>query len=107
MKGAFPMFCIAQNKEALVTDNMNWHDGDLNWDAMFIKLLKNWEVGSLQLFLDILYSSKVNQGRRTDWFGPMLGEVYLQYRLIIVSLMRVLPCIFHGKESVRLRFFLK
>lgn len=80
MKGAFPMFCIAQNKEALVTDNMNWHDGDLNWDAMFIKLLKNWEVGSLQLFLDILYSSKVNQGEenRLVWTHARRGVFAVQ-----------------------------
>ena len=74
------MFCIAQNKEALVTDNMNWHDGVLNWDAMFIKLLKNWEVGSLQLFLDILYSSKVNQGEenRLVWTHARRGVFAVQ-----------------------------
>lgn len=78
---------------------MNWHDGVINWDAMFFKLLNNWEVGSLQLFLGILYSSKVKSRG-----GEQIG---LDHRLIIGTLMQVLPCIFHGKESVRLRFFLK
>lgn len=37
LKKAFPArFRITQNKEASVTDHMNWTNGVLHWDVLFI-----------------------------------------------------------------------
>ena len=50
-----PFRCIVRKLKRLL------HDVFFNWDILFTRLVNDWEVGSLQLFLGILYSIKVNR----------------------------------------------
>ena len=50
-----PFRCIVRQLKRLL------HDVFFNWDILFTRLVNDWEVGSLQLFLGILYSIKVNR----------------------------------------------
>ena len=49
------LFCIAQNKEALVADYMRWHFGVLVWDVLFTRAIHDW-VGD-GIFTNFSWSS--------------------------------------------------
>ena len=52
---------IARDKEAFVVDYVRWNNGAIHWDFLFTRPVHNLEVESLQSFLDLLYSNKINR----------------------------------------------
>ena len=70
-----PFRCIVGKLKRLL------HDVFFNWDILFTRLVNDWEVGSLQLFLGILYSIKVNRDEKTYCVGPLLGATIIEILL--------------------------
>jgi hypothetical protein len=52
------LFCIARIKEAFVVDYLSWNAGVLYWDILFTRSVNDWELGMLQSFLGLLYSTR-------------------------------------------------
>lgn len=55
------LFCIAQNKDALVADFLCWQNGVAHWDVCFTRSVHDWELVSLQDRLGLLYSRQVDR----------------------------------------------
>jgi len=66
-KVTFPeLFCLAKNKDALVTDLMVAHNDVVHWDINFIKLVHDWEVDSVSHLFNVLYSISIKMSRECD-----------------------------------------
>lgn len=66
LKEAFPeLFRISRDKETSIVGVMHFHDGMLNWDVQFTRLVQDWDLESLTAFMDLVYSRTVN-GERQD-----------------------------------------
>ena len=66
LKEAFPeLFRISRDKETSIVGVMHFHDGMLNWDVQFTRLVQDWDLESLTAFMDVVYSRTVN-GERQD-----------------------------------------
>uniref|UniRef100_A0A2N9I786 Reverse transcriptase domain-containing protein n=1 Tax=Fagus sylvatica TaxID=28930 RepID=A0A2N9I786_FAGSY len=60
LKEAYPeLFRITRNKEALVREHLQYHNGEVSWVMNFIRPIQDWEEESISSFLDVLYSSSV------------------------------------------------
>ena len=58
------LYCISRTKDSLVAEVMCWSARTIHWDVQFRLALQDWEQESLDLFMDMVYSS-------TMWgFGP-------------------------------------
>ena len=85
LKEAYPeLFRITRNKEALVREHLQYHNGEVSWVMNFIRPIQDWEEESISSFLDVLYSSSV-KGYRLDkvcWRGSqekgVSSEIILQ-----------------------------
>lgn len=45
-----PLFYIARDKEALVTNYLSWHNSVQHWEALFTRDPHGWEIGDLRYF---------------------------------------------------------
>lgn len=45
-----PLFYIARDKEAFVTNYLSWHNGVQHWEALFTRDPHGWEIGDLRYF---------------------------------------------------------
>lgn len=70
----------ARDKEALVADHMKLHNGSIHWELNFTWAGQEWELESLSLFLDLLYSIEMQD----------FGEDKLCWRPSIYCFPRVL-----------------
>ena len=58
LKHAFPdLYRIARNKDAAVGDLLQFQNGAVTWFIDFIRHVQNWEFESVNLLLELLYSS--------------------------------------------------
>lgn len=56
----FPkLYSISWQKESAVTDVISFSDGRLHWDVQVFRLVQDWELESLALFMDMIYSTSV------------------------------------------------
>lgn len=61
-EATFPKFIISHFKEVLVADNMHISNDCIRLNTNFIKLVHDWEVESINLFFDLLYSFRLRRG---------------------------------------------
>ena len=59
------LYCISRTKDFSVAEAM-WTDGRIHWDSKFRCPPQDWEQESFDLFMDMVYSSKV-RGLGPDW----------------------------------------
>ena len=68
LKVAFPeLYSITRTKESLVSEVMQFFDGQLHWDVQFCRPSQDWEKVSVDLFWDVLYSTNVQGVGATDF----------------------------------------
>jgi len=53
-------YSIARNKEALVSDYLDLSNSLIHWNPSFVRVAHNWELESLDSFLNLLYSSNTH-----------------------------------------------
>jgi hypothetical protein len=64
LKSYFPEFySLAHNKEALVLDYLDLSSPHIHWNPSFITATHDWELESIDSFLNLLYSVKTPFGR--------------------------------------------
>jgi hypothetical protein len=57
LKHAFPsLYRIARYKEAWVKDNFIWRNGAVEWNAIFVRSIQDWEMDVISTFFELLYS---------------------------------------------------
>ena len=57
-----PLFSIACTKEAWVGENVDITHGVIHWNAMFTRLVHDWEMKVVSQFFELLYSQQIRQG---------------------------------------------
>jgi len=70
LKQCFPtLFSIVRNKDAMVVDNSVVHNGVIQWNVPFTRLIQDWEMDMVFSFLDRLYSisARHGEGDRLVW----------------------------------------
>ena len=72
LKGAFPiLYNIANVKDATVATNMDLSSRTFQWNIIFIRLIHDWEVGTLASFYALLYSLRSRKKREDKlWWTP-------------------------------------
>ena len=61
LKRAFPeLFSIAADKDAAVADYMSVRNGKILWEVVFVRNPPDWEIDSLNSFLELIYSISLN-----------------------------------------------
>jgi hypothetical protein len=61
LKYSFSKFySIAHNEEALVLDNLDLFSSPIHWNPSFNRATHDWELESLDSFLNLLYSSNTH-----------------------------------------------
>ena len=89
-KESFPdLYRLAQNNEATVAEHLQVRDGSIHWELNSSQAIQDWKLESLSIFLDLLYSSKVD-GVGMDklcWRPSTHNEfkVRLYYRVLVPS----------------------
>ena len=87
MKDLFPtLYHIAQDKEALVSDYLNWHNEEMVWSVILIRDLQDWELADFTTFMETLYNIKIkrNAADQLQWdhTGTGLFEVCSFYHIL-------------------------
>ena len=82
-------FRLAWNNEATFAEHLQVKDGSVYWELNFSQAIQDWKLESLSIFLDLLYSSKVD-GVGVDklcWRPSTHNEfeVRLYYRVLAPS----------------------
>ena len=80
--------CIARDRNAYAAEHLCWHNGIAHWDVLFVKLLQDWELESMEVFsTPHLYSTMVgrNEEVKLVWLVACSGsfEVKLYYTVFI------------------------
>ena len=58
---SFPdLYRLARNNEATFVEHLQVRDGSVYWELNFSQAIQDWKLESLSIFLDFLYSSKVD-----------------------------------------------
>ena len=89
-KESFPyLYSLAQNNEATLVEHLQVRGGSVHWELNFSQAIQDWKLESLSIFLDLLYSSKVD-GVGVDglcWRSSTHNEfeVRLYYRVLAPS----------------------
>uniref|UniRef100_A0A2N9EX59 Reverse transcriptase domain-containing protein n=1 Tax=Fagus sylvatica TaxID=28930 RepID=A0A2N9EX59_FAGSY len=112
LKHAFPdLYSIARNKDAAVGDLLQFQNGGVTWLSDFIRHVQNWELESVNLLLELLYSSSA-KGYGEDrmcWRGGCKDgfQVKAYYRDILPPSGLTLPwkSIWRAKAPPRMAFF--
>jgi hypothetical protein len=86
MKNLFPtLYHIAQDKQALVSDYLNWHNEEMVWSVTLIRALQDWELANFTTFMENLYKIKLkrNDADQMLWDHTRSGlfEVRSFYRI--------------------------
>ena len=58
------LYCISRTKDSLAAEVMCWSARTIHWDVQFRLALQDWEQESIDLFMDMVYSSTMRG------FGP-------------------------------------
>ena len=53
------LYCISRTKDSSIADVLCWFGGRIHWDAKFRRSPQDWEQESVDLFMDMVYSSTV------------------------------------------------
>lgn len=64
LKDLFPtLYNIAQDKQALVSDYLTWHNEEMVWSVTPIRSLQDWEIviEDFTALMDILYHHKIKR----------------------------------------------
>jgi exonuclease III len=112
LKHAFPdLYSIARNKDAAVGDLLQFQNGGVTWLIDFIRHVQDWELESVNLLLELLYSSSA-KGYGEDrmcWRGGCQAgfQVKTYYRDILPPSGFTLPwkSIWRTKAPPRVAFF--
>ena len=78
LQEAFPeLYCISRTKDSSVAEVMCCSSGRIHWAAKFRRPPQDWEQESFDLFMDMVYSSKV-RGLGPDWvcWKPARSRVF-------------------------------
>uniref|UniRef100_A0A2N9EPE9 Reverse transcriptase zinc-binding domain-containing protein n=1 Tax=Fagus sylvatica TaxID=28930 RepID=A0A2N9EPE9_FAGSY len=55
------LYRIARHKDASVRDLMSYKSSTLQWDVCFVCRVQDWEVDTITVFMDLLYSVKIRR----------------------------------------------
>ena len=50
------LYRIAINKDVFVAEYLCWLNGIARWDVLFVRLIQDWELASLESYFALLYS---------------------------------------------------
>ena len=80
MKDIFPtLYHIAQDKQAVVSDYLDWHNEEMVWSVILIRALQDWELTDFTTCMETLYNIKIKRNvadqLRWDHTGSGLFEV--------------------------------
>ena len=86
-EGSFPtLYTIAQDKQALMSNYLTWHNEEMVWLVILLRVLQDWEVADFTAFMEILYNIKIkwNEANHLRWnhTGRGIFEVRSFYHLI-------------------------
>jgi hypothetical protein len=60
LKQCFPvLFSIVRNKDAIVVDNLVFHNGVIQWNVLFTRQIQDWEMEIVLSSFERLYSSSI------------------------------------------------
>ena len=87
MKDIFPtLYHIAQDKQAVVSDYLDWHNEEMVWSVILIRALQDWELADFTTFMETLYNIKMkrNDADQMRWKHTGSGrfEVRSFYHII-------------------------
>jgi hypothetical protein len=72
------LYLIARDKEALVSDYLDSFGTSIPLESEFHRAVQDWELESLDSFLNLLYSLKTHLGRWIECCGPQLAIMALK-----------------------------
>lgn len=92
----FPeLYRIARNKDASVRDLLSLSGTSLNLDVCFIREAQDWEVESIIVFMDLLYSVDIRHDAADAlcWHpsSPKLFKVKSLYKVLHSGSTQVFP----------------
>ena len=62
LKDTFPeLYRTARDKDADVADLLQFHNGSIYWEVVFMRAIHDWESDSISTFFDQLYSINVRE----------------------------------------------
>jgi hypothetical protein len=112
LKHAFrSLYHIARHKEAWVKDNFIWGNGVVEWNAIFIRSIQDWEMDVISTFFEMLYSWKLSQVNvdQIYWSPSKKGvfEVKSFYKVLSNPTTKMFPwkSIWRTKVPSRVAFF--
>jgi hypothetical protein len=114
LKQCFPvLFSIVGNKDATVVDNLVVHNGDIQWNVLFMRQIQDWEMEMEMIlsFFDRPYSSLVRQGEgnKLVWNPSKRGLFVVKsyYEVLISKNGPSFPwkSIWRVKAPIRVAFF--
>ena len=112
MKDLFPtLYHIAQDKQALVSDYLTWHNAEMVWSVPLIRALQDWELADFTTFMENLYKIKLkrNDADQMIWdhTGSGLFEVRSFYRMLCAGGTRTFPwrSVWRVKVPPKVAFF--
>uniref|UniRef100_A0A2N9GD74 Reverse transcriptase domain-containing protein n=1 Tax=Fagus sylvatica TaxID=28930 RepID=A0A2N9GD74_FAGSY len=87
MKDLFPtLYHIAQNKQAVLSDYLNWHNEEMVWSVTLLRALQDWELDDFTTFMENLYKMRIKQNdadqMQWDHTGSGLFEVRSFYHIL-------------------------
>ena len=89
LKVRFPdLYRIARHKDASVRDLMSYKSSTLQWDVCFVCRVQDWEVDTITVFMDLLYSVKIRRDEADAlYWNPSSRDIY-----DVKSFYKVLQC---------------
>jgi hypothetical protein len=113
MKDLFPtLYHIAQDKQALVSDYLTWHNEEMVWSVILIRALQDWELADFTTCIETLYNIKIKRNvadqLRWDHIGSGLFEVQSFYHIICSGGNRTFPwkSVWRIKVPPKVAFFI-
>jgi hypothetical protein len=62
LKDVFPeLHRIARVQDAVVADHVHFRGASVHWEVQFTRLVQDWELESVSLFLELLYSATIHR----------------------------------------------
>ena len=88
MKDLFPtLYHIAQDKQALMSDYLTWHNEEMVWSVPLIRALQDWELADFTTFMENLYKIKLKRNDADQMIWDHTGSGLFEVRSFLSHLM--------------------